>query len=116
MANASGIDIFIENDNLLVVILVLNNADGTTSYENAAASVTYDILDGDGARPTGHASAQSMSYVAASNGRYTAILPSTVTGLSASSKYKLIIEVEGASAEVAKLTVGMNALVRRARS
>lgn len=116
MASASGIDIYIENDNLLTVVLTLNVSDGTTTYENAAQSVTYDIFDGDGSRPTGHAAATAMSYVAASNGRYTAVLPSTVTGLSESTKYRMVIAVLGENDEVAKVTVGMNALVRRARS
>lgn len=82
---AEPIDIYIGEDKIVMLDLLKNPE--TDAYDNAMTGLTFELRDSGGVLLT----SGSLSYVAASNGRYTGTIADTI-GLAEGETYWLWIK------------------------
>jgi len=101
--------IYKANDNLLKLLSLKKASDG--SYINSGASVQVTLKNSAGSDVSGQTWPTSMTYVAASNGDYTAVLEDELV-LTEEETYDAIITVDAGSGLKAEFTLKVTAKIR----
>lgn len=102
--------IYVDNDNLLTVDGVRDVSDG--SFINTA-TVTATLKDADGVDVVGQVFPTTLTYVAASDGKYQGTLEDTLA-LTANDKYTLCVDIDGGAGLIAHFEIPVKALIRGA--
>ena len=100
----------IENDNLLTVDGVQDSSDG--SFLNAA-TVIATLKDEEGVDVTGQTFPLTLTYVTASDGKYTGTLEDTLD-LMASVDYTLCVDIDSNTGFKANFQIPIKAIIRGA--
>lgn len=100
--------LYVSNDNLLTVDELYDAV--AAAYLNAA-TVTVTLVDEDGSEVTGQSWPTTLAYVAASNGKYRAVLEDALS-LAKNQTYTAQISVDGGADKAAYFEVPCQALTR----
>ena len=88
-------ELYIGNDNIVTVDSFRNASTSPETYINDA-TITGTLYDANGDEVSGETWPISFSYVAGSNGKYTATITDTVTsGLTVNRRYRFKIQANG---------------------
>jgi hypothetical protein len=102
-------DVFVDNDNLVTVDAVQDEATG--DYINDA-TVELTLLDADGDEATGETWPIALAYVASSDGKYQGTIESAVDILSGK-RYTARIDISATGGLVGRIDAQVTARVRR---